>query len=81
MLDYNFCKLHKAPRLTPAMAAGVTDRLWEVADIVSVLEKLGAPGYFPSHGMGLTCFCKAARAAGQKGFYGRLTHGAFNPHR
>jgi hypothetical protein len=35
---YNFCKLHKAHRLTPAMAAGVTDRLWEVADIVKVLE-------------------------------------------
>lgn len=35
---YNFCKLHKAHRLTHAMAAGVTDRLWEVADIVRVLE-------------------------------------------
>lgn len=35
---YNFVKLHKAHRLTPAMAAGVTDRLWEVADIVAVLE-------------------------------------------
>ena len=35
---YNFCKLHKAHRLTPAMAAGVTDRLWEVADIVKILE-------------------------------------------
>jgi hypothetical protein len=35
---YNFFKLHKAHRLTPAMAAGVTDRLWEVADIVTVLE-------------------------------------------
>ena len=23
---------------TPAMAAGVTDRLWEVADMVTVLE-------------------------------------------
>jgi IS1 family transposase len=38
MLYYNFCKLHKAHRLTPAMAAGVTDRLWEVADIVKVVE-------------------------------------------
>ena len=35
---YNFVKIHKAHRMTPAMAAGVTDRLWEVADIVSVLE-------------------------------------------
>jgi IS1 transposase len=38
MVYYNFCKLHKAHRLTPAMAAGVTDRLWEVGDIVKVLE-------------------------------------------
>jgi IS1 family transposase len=36
---YNFCKLHKAHRLTPAMASGVTDKLWEIADIVSVLEE------------------------------------------
>jgi hypothetical protein len=35
----DFCKLHKAHRLTPAMAAGVTDRLREVADIVKVLEE------------------------------------------
>jgi len=35
---YNFCKLHKAHRLTPAMAAGVTDRLWEVSDIARMLE-------------------------------------------
>jgi IS1 family transposase len=35
---YNFVKLHKAHRLTPAMAAGVTDRLWEGADIVNVLQ-------------------------------------------
>jgi IS1 transposase len=38
MVYYNFCKLHKAHRLTPAMAAGVTERLWEVSDIVRVLE-------------------------------------------
>jgi hypothetical protein len=38
LVYYNFCKLHKAHRLTPAMAAGVTDRLWEVKDIVRVLE-------------------------------------------
>lgn len=35
---YNFCKLHKAHRLTPAMAAGVTTRLWEIADIAALVE-------------------------------------------
>jgi len=27
---YNFIKIHRTLRVTPAMAAGVTDRLWEV---------------------------------------------------
>ena len=36
---YNFVRIHKTLRVTPAMAAGVTDRLGEVADIVGVLEQ------------------------------------------
>jgi IS1 family transposase len=35
---YNFVRIHKTLRVTPAMAAGVTDKLWEISDIVSVLE-------------------------------------------
>ncbi len=35
---YNFVRIHKTLRMTPAMAAGVTDRLWEMADLVAVLE-------------------------------------------
>jgi IS1 family transposase len=35
---YNFVRIHKTLRVTPAMAAGVTDRLWEVSDIVALLE-------------------------------------------
>jgi IS1 family transposase len=35
---YNFVRIHKTFRMTPAMAAGVTDRLWEVSDIVALLE-------------------------------------------
>jgi hypothetical protein len=37
-MHYNFCRIHKTLRVTPAMAAGVTDRLRSVADIVAVLE-------------------------------------------
>jgi IS1 family transposase len=37
-LHYNFVRIHKTLKITPAMAAGVTDRLWEVADMVGVLE-------------------------------------------
>ena len=37
-MHYNFCRIHKTLRVTPAMAAVVTDRIWSVADIVGVLE-------------------------------------------
>ena len=37
-LYYNFVRIHSALRTTPAMAASVTKRLWEMADIVDVLE-------------------------------------------
>jgi hypothetical protein len=35
---YNFVRIHQTLRVTPAMAAGVTDKLWEVSDIVTMLE-------------------------------------------
>ena len=35
---YNFCKLHKTLRCTPAMAANVTGKLWEIADIVDLIN-------------------------------------------
>src|SRR6185312_8008554 len=35
---YNFVKLHKAHRMTPAMAAGVTDRLWSMDDVAELVE-------------------------------------------
>jgi IS1 family transposase len=34
---YNFVRIHKTLRVTPAMAAGLTDKLWEIGDIVGVL--------------------------------------------
>lgn len=35
---YNFIKIHRTLRVTPAMAAGVTDRLWDVRDLVAAWE-------------------------------------------
>jgi hypothetical protein len=35
---YNFIKIHRTLRVSPAMAAGVTDRLWEVSDLVALWE-------------------------------------------
>jgi hypothetical protein len=37
-MNYNFCRIHKTLRIAPAMAADVTDRPWEIGDIVKVLE-------------------------------------------
>ncbi len=39
---YNFVKMHKTLRCTPAMAAGISSRLWEVSDIVALVEKTEA---------------------------------------
>lgn len=41
-MHYNFCRIHKTLRMTPAMAAGVADRLWSVEDIVALVEKAEA---------------------------------------
>jgi hypothetical protein len=37
-LYYNFCRIHQTLRVTPAMEAGVTDRLWEIEDILLLLS-------------------------------------------
>jgi IS1 family transposase len=34
---YNFCKIHKTLRCTPAMEAGVTGKIWEIEDIVRLI--------------------------------------------
>jgi len=38
-MHYNFCRIHKTLRVTPAMEAGISDHLWEIEDIVELLEK------------------------------------------
>ena len=38
-MHYNFVRIHQTLKVTPAMAAGVTKRLWEMNDMVEVLEK------------------------------------------
>ena len=32
--QYNFCRLHEALRTTPAMAIGVAERTWSIAQLV-----------------------------------------------
>lgn len=42
---YNFVRIHKTLRMTPAMAAGVTDKLWDMSDLVAIVEAAEAkPG-------------------------------------
>jgi IS1 family transposase len=36
---YNFIRIHRSLRVTPAMAADVADRLYSVSDLVTILEK------------------------------------------
>ena len=39
-MHYNFIRQHKSLKgITPAMAAGVTDRLWDIEDIVRLIEE------------------------------------------
>ena len=32
---YNFCRIHSTIRVTPAMEAGITDHIWELAELVA----------------------------------------------
>ena len=39
-MHYNFCRQHKSlDGISPAMAAGVTDRLWDIDDIVRLIDE------------------------------------------
>jgi IS1 family transposase len=38
MMYYNFVRIHQKLRMSPALAAGVSDRLWEIGDIVRLVE-------------------------------------------
>jgi len=40
---YNLVRIHKTLRMTPAMAAGVTDRLWDMSNLVAIVEAAEAP--------------------------------------
>jgi IS1 family transposase len=36
---YNFCRIHKTLRVTPAMEAGITRHVWDIEEIVALLEE------------------------------------------
>ncbi len=39
---YNFARIHQTLRMSPAMAAGVTGKLWELADMVAMIDEYHA---------------------------------------
>jgi hypothetical protein len=51
---YNFVKMHKSLKMTPALAAGVLDRLWSMEDIAALVEaaapKSGPRGTYKKRG-------------------------------
>jgi hypothetical protein len=32
---YNFCRIHRSLRVTPAMESGLTDHVWELAELLA----------------------------------------------
>ena len=41
-LWYNFARINSAVRMSPAMAAGLETRLWDIGDIVKLIEATDA---------------------------------------
>lgn len=37
-IHYNFCRVHQTLRVTPAMEAGIADHVWELDELVSLLD-------------------------------------------
>jgi hypothetical protein len=46
---YNFVRIHQTLKVTPAMAAGVTDKLWEMDDLVAMLEQWEIANFKPEY--------------------------------
>ena len=40
---YNFCRIHKSLRVTPAMEAGLTDHVWSFDDLIAEMDKMAPP--------------------------------------
>jgi len=39
-MHYNFCRVHKSLRITPAMEAGLTDHVWGLEELIDLIEPM-----------------------------------------
>jgi hypothetical protein len=39
LMHYNFCRIHKTLRVTPAMEAGLTDHVWTLDELCALLPE------------------------------------------
>jgi hypothetical protein len=37
-MHYNFCRVHQSLRVTPAMEAGVSDHVWSISELITLLD-------------------------------------------
>jgi hypothetical protein len=37
-MHYNYCRVHKTLRVTPAMEAGLSDHVWSLEELAGLLE-------------------------------------------
>jgi IS1 family transposase len=37
-MQYNFCRIHRTLRVTPAMEAGVADHVWSIEEVIALLD-------------------------------------------
>jgi IS1 family transposase len=38
-MHYNFCRVHQTLKTTPAMAAGISDHVWKLPELIALLEE------------------------------------------
>ena len=41
-MHYNFCRIHQSLRVTPAMQAGLMDHVWELEEVVRLMDYVAA---------------------------------------
>lgn len=38
-MHYNFCRVHQTLRVAPAMEAGIADHVWEIEELMALLNR------------------------------------------